>query len=235
MLQHSQDESKRLAQHLLAKEIVELAHGAADAKAAEVAHKEAFSHGTNTFSLGALKRTLSEASSKANSANSATEELSQREQQLLDYKRVYASSSPALQKEDTTVVASKSDTSNVVTLPITLLQAGAFPRILRAAGLASSNSDAHRMISNQGAYVVVPNSGTPDNPHGMKWEAIPAAVNSVDPNHYLIDWEALVIRSGKSKIKICRIVTEEDFEAEGLSFPGWEDFKTKRAEVVKKL
>jgi tyrosyl-tRNA synthetase len=48
MGQQRNDESRRLAQHILAKEIVELAHGAHAAKQAEAAHKEAFSHGTNS-------------------------------------------------------------------------------------------------------------------------------------------------------------------------------------------
>ncbi|KAF2786970.1 hypothetical protein K505DRAFT_288761 [Melanomma pulvis-pyrius CBS 109.77] len=195
MEQQRKDASKRVAQHLLAKEVVELAHGAAEAKKAEIAHKEAFSDGTHTFSHRALRKALADTPSEGASTGGPSDN-------------------------------SKSDhTNNVVTLPDTLLHMGSFPRILHAAGLAASKSEGHRLISSKGAYIVLPNSGSLENPHGLKWEPIPATVSTTDPNHYLIDWEALVIRSGKSKIQICRIVDEQLFEAENMTCPGWEEFK----------
>jgi tyrosyl-tRNA synthetase len=233
MVHHAQNESKRVAQHLLAKEVVALAHGAADASKAEVAHKEAFSDGTNVFSLGALRRTLAEISTTGARAGDVAEQKSKSEQQLFNYKQAYAASSTAQSTTATSTEPSKADASNIVTLPLTLLQAGSFPRVLHAAGLANSRSEGRRMITNKGAYVVLPNSGSTENPHGLKWEPIPDSINTADPNHYLIDWEALVLRSGKSKIKICRVVTEEQFEAEGLTCPGWEELKANRAEVVR--
>ncbi|KAF1841877.1 tyrosyl-tRNA synthetase-like protein [Cucurbitaria berberidis CBS 394.84] len=219
MAQQRQDESQRKAQHTLAKEIVELAHGAAEAKKAEMAHRDAFSHGTNTFPLGTLRNTL--ASIKDIEAP-AVEALSKKEQDLHAYKLAYAASSTAPAVSSSTYELPKNDTHHVITLPITLLQAGSFPRVLHAAGLASSKSEAHRLIAKKGAYVVVPNSGSPESPTALKWATIEAGVG-VDPNHFLVDWEALVLRSGKSKIQICRIVTEEQFIAEGLTYPGWEE------------
>lgn len=229
MVHHAQDESKRVAQHLLAKEVVSLAHGAADASKAEVAHKEAFSHGTNMFSLGALRRTLAEVSNKEAQSN-GVEPRSKKEQQLFDYKQAYAAAPTTQSATSTSAEPQKTDTSNMVTLPLTLLQAGSFPRVLHAAGLANSRSEGRRLIMKKGAYVVLPNSGSAENPYGLKWESIPDTINTADPNHYLIDYAALVLRSGKSKIQICRIVTEEQFEAEGLTCPGWEELKAHRAE-----
>lgn len=232
MAQHRQDESKRAAQHLLAKEIVELAHGAADAKKAERAHKEAFSDGTNTFSLGALRKTLLDVSNKEIPIGNEPASLSEKEQQLLAYKKAYAASSTSQAIGGVTNEPSKKDADNVVTLPISLLQAGSFPRVMHAAGLVPSTSEGRRLISKKGAYVVVPNSGSLDNPHGLQWKHIPDSINTADPNHYLIDWKALVLRSGKSKIQICRVVPEEQFEAEGLTCPGWEEFKARRTETA---
>ncbi|KAJ4358441.1 tyrosyl-tRNA synthetase [Didymosphaeria variabile] len=217
-----QDESKRTAQHILAKEVVELAHGAEDAKKAEAAHKEAFSQGTHTFSLSGLRRTLEMISKQDQMDNVDVNEL-----ELLAYKKAYACSPQAT--TGTTTEDSKKDASNVVTLPLSLLAEGSFPRVLHAAGLVSSKSEGHRLIAKRGAYVVLPNSGSVENPYGLKWEQIPEAISTTDPNHYLLDWEALVIRSGKSKIQVCRIVTEEQFENEGLTCPGWEEFKARRA------
>ncbi|KAH7402482.1 tyrosyl-tRNA synthetase-like protein [Pyrenochaeta sp. MPI-SDFR-AT-0127] len=226
MAQQRRDESKRAAQHILAKEIVELAHGASEAKKAEIAHKEAFGHGTYTFSLGALRSTL--AGIQSNKAPT-TERLNKKEAELLAYKKAYVTSSTAQAITGTAHERSKSDSDDVVTLPITMLQPGAFPRVLYAAGLVSSKSEAHRLIAKKGAYVVVPNSGSPDNPTALSWATIEPGV-AVDPNHFLVDWEALVLRSGKSKIQICRLVTEEQFQAEGLTCPGWEDGHVKRIE-----
>lgn len=202
------DESQRTAQHVLAKEIVELAHGANDAKNAETAHREAFSQGTHTFSLSALRTNL---------AKMKPTKEDQKPQSIVD----------------TIPESSKEDTSNIVTLPLSLLWEGSFPYVLYAAGLVTSRSEGHRLVEQKGAYVVLPNSGSLDNPHGLKWEQIPPKISKADPNQYLIDWEALVVRSGKSKIQICRIVTEEQFETEGLTCPGWEEFKARRAEIHK--
>jgi tyrosyl-tRNA synthetase len=216
------DESKRTAQHILAKEVVELAHGAEDAKKAESAHKEAFSQGTHTFSLSGLRRALENISKKGQ-----PDDVDEGQLKLLAYKKAYTASSTIT---GTTAEEPKNDESNVVTLPLTLLSAGSFPRVLHAAGLVGSKSEGHRLIAKRGAYVVLPNSGSLENPSGLKWEQIPEAISTTDPNQYLLDWEALVVRSGKSKIQICRIVTEEQFETEGLTCPGWEEFKARRVE-----
>ena len=228
MSKQRQDESRRPAQHILAKEIVELAHGAAEAKKAETAHKEAFSHGTNTFALGTLRNALS---SVKGSEDTEAEPMSEREQELLAYKQAYAASSTAQAISGSTPERPKNEHDNVVTLPITLLKAGSFPHVLHAAGLAASKSEGHRLIAKRGAYVIVPNSGTPDNPTVLRWATIEPGM-AVDPNHFLVDWEALVLRSGKSKIQIVRVVTEKQFEAEGLTCPGWDEIKAKSAEDV---
>lgn len=226
MQRQRQDESKRIAQHILAREVVELAHGAKNAKEAEDAHKEAFSQGTHTFSLSGLRRTLKTISGKDKVDNVNPNEL---EAKLLAHKKAYASASQGA--TGTALEEPMNTASNVVTLPLPLLSEGSFPRILHAAGLVGSKSEGHRLIAKRGAYVVLPNSGSPENPSGLKWEHIPEDIGTTDPNHYLLDWEALVVRSGKSRIQICRIVTEEQFEAEGLSCPGWEEFKARRAET----
>jgi tyrosyl-tRNA synthetase len=211
MQQQEKDASKRIAQHLLAKEIVSLAHGASSAMSAEKAHKEAFSDGTEDMS--------SNQSIKPGPNDQTLD--------ILAYKKSLVAKS-GVQITSAASESAKSD-ANIVTLPDTLLQMGSFPRVLYAAGLVASASEGHRLIKSKGAYVVLPNSGSVENPNGLAWEPIPTSVSETDPNHYLIDWEALVIRSGKFKIQVIRIVQEQRFEAEGLSFPGWEEFKAKRA------
>jgi tyrosyl-tRNA synthetase len=219
MAHHAQNESKRVPQHLLAKEVVSLAHGAAHASKAEAAHKEAFSYGTNMFHIGALRRVLEKNSpneGKVEKNRKINEDL----KQFLRYKREVAAAST--KQPNAAAATAEVDASNVVTLPLTLLTDGAFPAVLLAAGLANSKSEARRMIQNNGVYVVLPNSGSAEEPHGLKWAPIPHGEGEVpNPRHYLLDFEALVLRSGKSKIQICRIITEEQFRAESLTFPGW--------------
>jgi tyrosyl-tRNA synthetase len=213
MGQQRQDESRRVAQHILAKEIVELAHGTAEAKKAETAHKEVFSHGTVTFALGALRKAMaSTETAEASNHGSA----SKKDKELLAYKKAYAASSTPQTTSGTTHEQTKDSKDNIVTLPMTMLQPGSFPRVLHAAGLASSKSEAHRLIANKGAYVVVPNSGSPEDPTALQWINIEAGATA-DPTHFLVDWHALILRSGKSKVQICRIVTDEQFENEGLA------------------
>ena len=222
-----------MAQHLLAKEIVELAHGAAEASKAEIAHRDAFSDGTHTFPLGALRRALSREEHKEFPASKPNAESprSDRASEILAYKMRFVANSGSQASTHNAVEISKNDQSNnIMTLPRTLLHPGSFPRVLHAAGLVSSRSEGRRLILSKGAYIVLPNSGSIENSHGLKWEQIPDPVSALDPSHYLIDDEALVIRSGKSKIQICRIISERQFEDEGLSCPGWEDFKAKEAE-----
>lgn len=218
MKKQRQDESRRLAQHILAREIVELAHGAAEAKKAQTAHKEAFSSGTNTFPLGALRSALS----TSNKSDSPVKPLNNKEKKLLTYKQAYAVSATTQATSVTSSERQKSEDHNVMTIPLSMLQAGSFPRVLLAAGLASSKSDAQRLIANKGAYVVVPGSGSQENPTALRWASIEFGV-AADPNHFLVDCEALILRSGKSKIQICRVIKDEQFKAEGLSCPGWDD------------
>jgi tyrosyl-tRNA synthetase len=211
--QQRKDASKRIAQHVLAKEIVELAHGAAEAKKAETAHKESFSHGTNTFSLGALRNALGTAN--PNAGLGAQKELSDFDNQLLEYKRAYAASSTTQPASGTSTSTSPQTKDSVVTLPLSLLQPGSFPRVLHAAGLASTKSEAHRLIASKGAYVVVPKSGSVESPTSLKWAPIEAA-KDWNPQHFLVDFEALVLRSGKSKIQIVRIVDDQEYEKQSL-------------------
>lgn len=211
--QQRKDASKRIAQHVLAKEIVELAHGAAEAKKAEIAHKEAFSQGTNTFSLGAIRNALGTAYPNAGLGPQKAK-LSEFEAQVLEYKRAYAASSTS-QPASSTSTSSQPKQESVITLPLSTMQPGAFPRILVEAGLASSKSEAHRLIANKGAYVVLPNSGSVEYPTSLRWVPIDSSKTS-NPHHFLIDFEALVLRSGKTKIQVVRIVSDEDFKKKGL-------------------
>ena len=221
MTNQNRDPSKRVAQHILAQEIVELAHGAAEAKKVAMAHKDAFGQGTNTFSLLSLRNVISDVKSAETATKTPEEPVSEAEKNLLAYKKAFAASATTQPAQGSTTTppadqpAQPDTNKNVITLPLSTLHAGSFPHVLHAAGLASSKSVASRLIASKGAYVLVPNSGPPDNPTALRWETIKPD-KDCDPKHYLVDFEALVLRAGKSKIQICRVVRDDAVEAKGL-------------------
>jgi tyrosyl-tRNA synthetase len=156
--------------------------------------------------LFAVRNAISGVKGEGDDAGGET--MKKSEMELLEYKKAFAASSTAQSVSGTTFEQPKPSDSDIVTLPLSMLQAGSFPSVLFAAGLATSKSDAGRLIAKKGAYVLVPNSGPPENPTALRWATIDLG-NNADPNHYLIDWEALVLRSGKSKIQICRVVKDD--------------------------
>lgn len=211
------DESKRLAQHILAKELVELVHGAHEASKAEMAHKDAFGQGTNTFSLGALRSALEDSEGKQVQHEETTQATKQA-RELLEYKMSFItspiSSTNTTSSTNSTTTHKTPPSTQMVTLPLSFLKPSSFPTLLHLTGLCTSRSEAHRLIASKGAYIVLPNSGTSENPGGLKWIAIENAPGA-DPKHFLVDYRALVLRVGKSKVRIVRVVRDEDFAKDG--------------------
>lgn len=227
--------SKRLAQHLLAREMVELAHGAFRAKAAEQEHKHAFAIGTNLFSLGVLRNILARAvTDTRRGPHQAEEEEDPKKkakiESLVKYKLQFAAAAggASSQASNATTTPAPAAKDNMVTLPYTFVARSTLPQLLHATGLVSSKSEAQRLIRNNGAYVVVPGSGEPETPLNLKWDKIAEKSN---PTDFLLDFQALVVRSGKKDIRICRVVKDKEFEEMGLDFPGWEEFRAMHAEA----
>jgi tyrosyl-tRNA synthetase len=216
------DPSKRIAHHLLAKEVVELAHGAMKAKDAEQGHKHAFSFGANNYNLQVLRTKLATAANEDGPEESMGRHA--RDIEYMQYKKQFALAAGGTFPAPT---ATKPTTTkdNMITLPHTFIMDCTFPQLLYATGMVSSKSEAQRLIQSKGAYVVLPNSGAQETPFNLLWDKI---ADGALPKNYLVDFEALVLRTGKTNMRICRIVKTEDFEAKGLDFPGWEDFKARK-------
>ncbi|KAH8710190.1 tyrosyl-tRNA synthetase-like protein [Phaeosphaeriaceae sp. PMI808] len=205
MSHQRQNESKRLAQHLLAKEVVELAHGAEAAQDAQKAHKNAFTSGSTTISLTYIRDTLQKDSSLPTQA--ATNAAPNPDAALVEYKKEYLAKLAGPNAVAQTPAQPQSNSSSLPTFPLSLLALNAFPTLIHAAGLASSKSEAHRIIASKGAYVAVPNSGTPEHPGELVWAGIEAGMVA-DPKHFLVDYQALVLRVGKGRVQVCRVVGE---------------------------
>lgn len=117
-------------------------------------------------------------------------------------------------------------------LPKSLVHKQPISRVFYSAGMVASRSEGHRLIANKGAYVGSrPGaSGT----MGDQLEFSPALNWHADETEkYIIDGRLLILRVGKWKIKIVKIVSDDEFERLGLSAPGWkEEVKPEHTDVT---
>lgn len=108
-------------------------------------------------------------------------------------------------------------------LPKSLVYGQPMARVLYHAGLAPSHSEAHRMITKKGVYL-----GARPGATGIMGDQVdysPAANWKGEETEKYILNDTLIIRLGKWKIKIIKIISDEEFEEKGLSAPGWKEDK----------
>lgn len=97
-------------------------------------------------------------------------------------------------------------------------------RVLYHAGLVSSRSEGHRLIAKKGVYLGARPGGS--GTMGEQLDYSPAADwEPAETQRYVIGGDTLIIRVGKWKVRIIKIISDEDFEKQGLSAPGWKDNK----------
>lgn len=109
-------------------------------------------------------------------------------------------------------------------LPESLIMGKSIARIIHAAGFTESISAANRLVFAQGAYI----GGSPGQPaetnkgmtpHQLQWTPIKAWV----PEHtkrFLIDGKLLLLRKGQHNVRMIRIVSDEEYERSGQTYPG---------------
>lgn len=93
-------------------------------------------------------------------------------------------------------------------------------KIIYAAGLAQSNSEAHREVAKGGMHI----GGAPGQKKAMAHEELKFTPikNWVieDTEKYVIGDNVLIMRKGKHNIRIIRLVSDEDWEKSGRKYPG---------------
>ncbi|KAL9596853.1 MAG: hypothetical protein Q9219_005523 [cf. Caloplaca sp. 3 TL-2023] len=202
MVEHRQDPSKRVAQRRLAQEVLLVVHGEAETRAVEVQHGLLFRP-----SKTALKREARAEKMGDMSTDSAPKST--------DINYLLNKAAPPDQP----------GAAGNVTLPRSLVFGQQVGRILYACGLVASRSEGHRLIAKKGAYV----------------GSLPGKQHTTIPNHvefapvgnwqdeyvdrFIIDGKLLILRAGKWKVKMIRIVEDEEFERLGLDAPGWKEWK----------
>ncbi|KAL9001713.1 MAG: hypothetical protein Q9188_005325 [Gyalolechia gomerana] len=204
MDEHTLDPSKRVAQRQLAREVLLIVHGKDKVEAVEAQHGLLFRPSTNTVKgEGGVAKT----------DNGSTNSKPKNPDMNFLFNKAAGPDKPAA-------------AGNVI-LPKSMVVRQQIGRIFYAAGLVSSRSEGHRLSAAKGAYVgSLPGQqgGMPDHVEftpALNWK-----------NHYvnkfIIDGKLLILRAGKWKVKIVRIVEDEEFERLGLDAPGWEEVKRER-------
>lgn len=201
MIEHKTDESKRLAQHKLAHNFVELVHGLAAANEAEAQHSQVFS---NNLTLADVQKQLKENTTTADGRP--------------------ADINPSLNRHAKPLDQHSSYDVNIK-LPQSLIFQQPLSRILYSAGLVASRSEGQRMINNRGVYIGG-KVGKEGEIAAMEDQisyvpATDAKWSFVEP--LILDGNILILRTGKWKKKFIEIIPDEEYEASGLTCPGWKE------------
>lgn len=130
----------------------------------------------------------------------------------------YKSSDPSTLQNQTN---SLNATSYNLVLPESLVKGQFFHKILWSAGMCESKSQAYKLICNNGAHV----ASRADSMNKMDdaLSFIPIRPWPADVTEGFITDELLILRVGKWKIKIIKVVPDEEYEKLGLSCPGWKE------------
>lgn len=202
MAEHELNPSKRVAQRRLAGEVLEIVHGEQERRAVEAKHGLLFRP-----SKTALRKEASAA--KNNNEDTPVKHNSSDINFLLN----------KAAKPDVPGAADN------VTLPRSLVFSRQIGRILYACGLVASRSEGHRLSAARGAYI----GSLPGKQHGEMGDHVEftPALNWEDDyvNKFIIQGKLLILRVGKWKVKIIRIVEDEVFDRLGLDAPGWQELK----------
>ncbi|KAI9807893.1 MAG: hypothetical protein M1825_005199 [Sarcosagium campestre] len=182
MSQHNEDASKRIAQHLLAREVIQLVHGDVEASTAQAQHGAMFGRGRAPTLAAIGAASPSSSAGPPNSGNIS---------------------------------------SRHTILPKSLVKNKPFARVLHSAGLTESHSEAHRLIAIQGgAYVGHRDSGQ-EMGDEVRYARIRQSWTPEQTEDYIQEGDLLLLRVGKWKIKIIKIVEDDEFERLDLDAPGW--------------
>lgn len=229
---HRADPSKRIAQHALAHEFVDLIHGAEAAKDAEKQHRALFQRSSLSNLTGGAAATKPQPP-KTN-PNTFNQNAGKREESTFV--------SRSLNKYAEPTHANNAPPAHLV-LPRSLVYMQSIAKVLYSAGLVSSRSEGHRLAQNQGAYIGRRASGREEMSDDVSWVPAKLADPAQTWQNLIVDNPAagtmehegeeglLVLRSGKWKVRVVRVVSDEKFEREGFPHvPGWSEWKSMEAQ-----
>ncbi len=207
MEEHRLDESKRVAQHKLAFEFVELIHGLGAAQVAQQQHKRLFD---GNISIDALR----EDASLATTAPKAEGEEA----------RPPGDWNNSLNKYVKPATIDKAPSVHIK-MPRSLVVGQSINKVLWSAGLVSSKGEGQRLVANKGCHIGSKTGRGAVITTMSDGLAFTAATNvdAAKTEDYIIDGDLLILKIGKWKMKIIKIVSDEEYEDSGLTCPGWKE------------
>ena len=211
MEEQNKDPSKRVAQHALAFDFVELVHGKAEADAVSLQHRQLFRPRSSTAAPSPLSKSSAPPSSHAQSPTAG-----------------FDNPQSGNQYAPQTNFANMGDMN--VTLPKSLVLNQPFNKVLWSAGLVSSKGEGHRVIVNNGAKV-----GSRPGDSGPMTDQLsftPIRVWGAEKTQeFVLNDNLLILKLGKWKFKSVNIVSDEEFRKQGLTAPGWEETEAESIEA----
>ena len=201
---HKEDLPRRVAQHVLAFEVTSVVHGP------EVALREQMQH---QLMFGKAPIELPEG-------------------MVTSAKGVKPAGFKPVDGLRTTANEATQDTMK---LPESLVNGKSVARILFACGLASSVTEGTRLVQQGGAYVAA--SPGPHmqrlTPGSLDWTPVKTWFPS-DTQRFLIDNKLLILRRGKSNVRIIEMVDDLEWKESGMTYPG-EPYTGKLRQVMKAI
>lgn len=138
----------------------------------------------------------------------------------------------ALSKQSETTDAKEFSTlaSQLVLLPSSLVLNTPFSRILFHAGLVPTKSEGSRLISKGGAYVAEAalSENSKDAERADQLTFIPLRDQKPEQVKDFVFDGILMLRVGKWKTRIVKVIGDADFDARRLEAPGWDEWKKTR-------
>ena len=197
--EHMKSASQRKAQHILAREFVELIHGQKEAQYAESQHRLIFAKNTMTPEQYAAAQAEFAGLPRQSSAEPQDFEM--------PVEGVHLNNRPKPHLK----------------LPRSAVENASIGRILLACGLAESATEGHRLAGRSGVHVGGltggPGKGMPMNDGAIAFT--PVKVWKVeDTKKYLIDDKLLIFRRGKHNIRVIEVLSDAEYKELGLTYPG---------------
>lgn len=226
MAEHRTDPSKRLAQRTLAREALEVIHGKTVATETEAQHKLMFSNKP--------LETAYPRPSFAPTPENANPRETESSQYPNSFKDPYSKAARATYINpilNPSAGPTPPLPSASIILPRSLVHNQSMSRVFYSAGLVSSRSEGHRLLSAHGAYV----GSKPGIQHGDMPDHVEyTRAQNWEPRkteEFLLGEgkDLLVLRAGKWRVKVVKVVEDEMFEREGRDAPGWRERKEEMA------
>lgn len=234
MAKHKNDPSARIPHHALAYEFVSLVHGETAAKEAESQHRSIFSKNALNPNLPSSTLPPRRENPMLTNQNNITRLIgTYTSSQLNPY---------ATQTNAQTVTGTQQ-----IVLPKSLIYNQSIARVLHAAGLVTSRSEGHRLAEGKGAYIGRRSNDQGEMSDDLSW--VPAkprdplqtwsyVIRESDPGVPVEAGEEglLILRVGKWKVRLVRIVSDEKYEEMEVKDPpsGWLELKATAAAARQK-